>query len=320
MSSIRKRGNHYQAQIRMSGGRARSATFKTRAEALAWVREAAFELSQLPASRDERITIAEVIERYIKDVIPLRGSGKIEAQRLSMITRQPLASLRITSISKSDLSRYRDSRLQLVKTNTLVREMGLLRSVLATAIDDWGLNVPNPLSDFRIKREPDQRFRRLGQGELEKLLTTHCGNPFTKPAALLSLETAMRLGEILSIEWCHLDHQNGFVELKRSKNGYGRIIPLTETAIGVIEELCRDGDLLFPVKPDTLKLSWRRLVRRAGIQDLRFHDLRHEAISRLLEKGLTIPEAASVSGHRTASMLMRYAHPDARKVREKMMQ
>ena len=69
-----------------------------------------------------------------------------------------------------------------------------------------------------------------------------------------------------------------------------------------------------------MKLSWRRLVRRAGIQDLRFHDLRHEAISRLLEKGLTIPEAASVSGHRTASMLMRYAHPDARKVREKMMQ
>ena len=74
------------------------------------------------------------------------------------------------------------------------------------------------------------------------------------------------------------------------------------------------------MKSGTVKQSWVRLVKRAGISDLRFHDLRHEAISRLLEKGLTIPEAASVSGHKTASMLLRYAHPDPVKVREKMMQ
>ena len=73
------------------------------------------------------------------------------------------------------------------------------------------------------------------------------------------------------------------------------------------------------MKLNSLTQSWRRLVKRAGISDLTFHDLRHEAISRLLEKGLTIPEAASVSGHKTASMLMRYAHPDPVKVRQKMM-
>ena len=82
----------------------------------------------------------------------------------------------------------------------------------------------------------------------------------------------------------------------------------------------RDGDVEFPVKSGTLKQSWVRLVKRAGIDDLRFHDLRHEAISRLLKRGLTIPEAASVSSHKTASMLLRYAHPNPVKVREKMMQ
>ena len=111
----------------------------------------------------------------------------------------------------------------------------------------------------------------------------------------------------------------GVVELERSKNGRGRIVPLTNTALMTIEALPRDDLFVFPVKPDTLKQSWRRLVKRAGILDLRFHDLRFEAISRLLEMGLTIPEAASVRGHRTASMLARYAHPDPVKVREKML-
>ena len=98
------------------------------------------------------------------------------------------------------------------------------------------------------------------------------------------------------------------------------MVPLTATALSVLGNLERGGVVVFPVKAGTLKQSWVRLVKRAGINDLRFHDLRHEAISRLLEKGLTIPEAASVSGHKTASMLLRYAHPEPVKVREKMMQ
>ena len=89
------------------------------------------------------------------------------------------------------------------------------------------------------------------------------------------------------------------------------------TCLGI--DLKRDGDVVFPVKSGTPKQSWVRLVKRAGINDLRFNDLRHEAISRLLEKGLTIPEAASVSSHKTASMLLRYTHPDPVKVRQKMM-
>lgn len=137
---------------------------------------------------------------------------------------------------------------------------------------------------------------------------------------LLGLETAMRLGELLSLKWSRVNLDKGFVELQKTKNGHGRMVPLTLTALSVLSGLERDGDVVFPVKSGTLKQSWVRLVKRAGISDLRFHDLRHEAISRLLEKGLTIPEAASVSGHKTASMLMRYAHPDPVKVRVKMMQ
>jgi integrase len=136
---------------------------------------------------------------------------------------------------------------------------------------------------------------------------------------LLALETAMRLGELLSLKWSRVDLDRDFAELQKTKNGHCRMVPLTGIALSVLSNRERDGDVVFPIKPGTLKQSWVRLVKRAGVADLRFHDLRHEAISRLLEKGLSIPEAASVSGHKTASMLLRYAHPDSVKVREKMM-
>ena len=181
------------------------------------------------------------------------------------------------------------------------------------------MDIPNPFESFHIKKEPDHRQRRGYKGEIDLLMRTPCRSSLTKPAMIVALETSMRLGEILSIKWDKIDFGRGFVELERSKNGRGRIIPLTNTALMTFEALPRDGLFVFPVKPDTLKQSWRRLVKRAGINDLRFHELRHEAISRLLEMGLTIPEAASVSGHRTASMLARYAHPDPVKVREKML-
>ena len=106
--------------------------------------------------------------------------------------------------------------------------------------------------------------------------------------------------------------------MRTSKNGHGRIVPITPKAHDILVKQARISSVVFPVKIETLKLSWRRLVRRAGLTDLRFHDLRHEAISRFLEKGLTLPEAASISGHRTASMLLRYAHPDPRLIRNKM--
>ncbi len=157
MSSIRKGGETYQAQVRLSGGRASSATFKTRAEAQVWVREQAFILAQLPKNRDERTTLGDVIERFLSDVIPHRQSGDIEALRLGVVCRHPIALIKLAEINSSDLCRYRDQRLRQVKRNTLVREFGLLRTVDSTAIDEWRIRVDNPLKSFHIKREPDQR-------------------------------------------------------------------------------------------------------------------------------------------------------------------
>lgn len=236
----------------------------------------------MPKNRDERITLCDIIERFITDVIPLRNSEETEELRLRRICDRPIASKRLVEITNSDLCHYRDQRLRQVKRNTFVRELGLVRTVVSTAINEWGISVDNPMIGFRVRREPDQRLRRLSNTELQRLISTECGSAYLKPLMVLALETAMRWGELLSLRWSRIDIERSFAELQKTKNGHGRIVPLTDMALSVFSELERKGDVVFPMRLNSLTQSWRRLVKRAGISDLRFHDLCHEAISRLL--------------------------------------
>jgi integrase len=103
-----------------------------------------------------------------------------------------------------------------------------------------------------------------------------------------------------------------------TKNGSDRRVPLTERAVQILSTLRREGELVFPLSSKGLQIAWRRLARRAGIEDLRFHDLRHEAISRLFEKGLNVPEVAVMSGHRDPRMLFRYTHPRPEDIARKL--
>ncbi len=122
----------------------------------------------------------------------------------------------------------------------------------------------------------------------------------------------MRRGEILSIRWKDVDLQRRYVRVTETKNGNPRAIPLSKAAMTLLGALKvsqgQSDGVVFPVSANALRLAWERLKRRAGVQDLRFHDFRHEAISRFFEKGLSVPEVASISGHRDLRMLQRYAH------------
>jgi integrase len=132
----------------------------------------------------------------------------------------------------------------------------------------------------------------------------------------------MRRGEILSLRWKDVDEQRATATLLETKNGHTRVFPLTDTALEILrsvspEEKDRNAKI-FPVPANALRLSWERLTERAMIEDLHFHDLRHEAISRLFELGLTVPEVASISGHRDMRMLFRYAHANNASIRAKL--
>lgn len=174
----------------------------------------------------------------------------------------------------------------------------------------------NPLAALRIGAQDNRRDRRLLGVELHLLVaaTRKTRNPLMLPIILFALETGMRRGEILAMNWSDVDLKRHSVTIPEAKNGYARTIPLTEKACSLLDGFSVRTGSIFPITPTALKLSWTRLTKRAGLDNLHFHDLRHEAISRFFEVGLTIPEVASISGHRDMRMLFRYAHADPSRV------
>ena len=103
-----------------------------------------------------------------------------------------------------------------------------------------------------------------------------------------------------------------------TKNGSSRTVPLSPKALAVIDNLNKNQAKLFPTSDNAIRLSWDKLKKRANLEGLRFHDLRHEAISRFFEKGLSIAEVALISGHKDPRMLMRYTHLKAEDVALKL--
>lgn len=149
-----------------------------------------------------------------------------------------------------------------------------------------------------------------------------CRNRFIHSLVQFALETGMRRGEILRVRWRDVSLEKRTLHIPLTKNGYARTIPISSGAVGVLRTLSNTrsltDDRLIPITENAAKMAWKRLMKRARLEDLRFHDLRHEAISRFFEKGLNVPEVALISGHRDLRMLFRYTHPRAEDIAAKL--
>jgi integrase len=180
-------------------------------------------------------------------------------------------------------------------------------------MNEWGLMLSsNPVNRVKMPPSPPARNRRLESGEFEwlKEASKQTKNPHIWPVIVFAIETGMRRGEILGLRWEHVDLDRRIAYLLLTKNGSSREVPLSTKAAQVLARQRQHNDTTspFPVTANGFGLAWGRLRRRAGLSDLRFHDLRHEAISRFFELGLNIPEVAVISGHKDPRMLFRYTH------------
>lgn len=162
--------------------------------------------------------------------------------------------------------------------------------------------LSNPVQAIRKPKNSNARTRRL-EGDEEARLLQAVGHKELRTLIVLALETGMRQSELVSLTWQEIDLQQSVIKKQDSKNGDGRIIPLTAKAKAALGE--RGIGKLFTKYPRT---EWDKARTDAGIKDLHFHDLRHEAVSRLFEIGLNPLEVSAVSGHRTLQMLKRYTH------------
>jgi integrase len=315
LATISKRAKGWFVQIRRKGYEPEYKTLPTKDAAERWAREREARIDRGDDPVDHRalrsVTLGDLIDRYVREVTPGKRSAESERLRLNKMRKEKMALLAIVDVSEAVISAYRDSRGARVKPGTVARELGLLHTIIEVARRDWGIGIAkNVVSQVRRLPVRNARDRRLVDGELKRLEAALASNrnSLVAPAIYLAIETALRRGELLDLRWFHIDWKSRTVHVPHTKTGYARTIPLTDRAMAILEALPRNDERVFSMSAMALRLSWNRLRERAGMPDLRFHDLRHEAISRFAEMGLTSAELAVVSGHRDPRMLMRYTH------------
>ena len=310
MATIRKRNGRYQVQIRKDPYPLTTQTFARLADARRWAISTEYELEhgQWVRTAPGFRTIGDLINYYL-EITDHETINESDGYRLKTLLKG-LGRIQIHQLKGSDLVRYRNLRLKVIKPATLVRELNVLRRVVRIAQSEWDVSIASePFIRLRIPNQRSVRERRLQAGEYDDLMTAcqKSRTPWLLPAIQLAIETAMRRGEILNARYAHLS--DNLLLIPKTKTGMKRTIPLTPKAQAVIAALPRSiCGRIIPITPNALRLAWDRNKKRAGIDDLHFHDLRHEAISRFFEMGLSIPEVALISGHKDTRMLMRYTH------------
>ncbi len=335
MATILKRGGKYQVLIRRKGFAATCRTFHQKADADEWARHMEIKADRrdlpTPVKVLDSHRVRDIIERYRDEITVKKRSADTETYLLNAFLRQPIANLTLAQITSAHFSTYRDKRLKEVKPGTVNRELSIIKHAFDVAGREWDIPLRvNPLAKIKKLKANNARTRRM-TGDEYKILeeaAVKSRNTQIMPLIRFAVATGMRRGEIMRLRWDAISFDARTLHIPVTKNGHARTIPLSREAIAVLSEMQnrededredgRDESYVFPFSDNAAKLAWQRLVKRAKIEDLHFHDLRHEAISRFFERGLSVPEVALISGHRDYRMLFRYTHLKAEDVAQKL--
>ncbi|UEO01094.1 site-specific integrase [Acidiferrobacter thiooxydans] len=327
MATFRKRPGPggraaWQAQIIRRGHEHQYKTFDTKAEAEAWARAIEGEMDRgvfVSRVEAESTTLAELLVRYQEEITPQKRGAAMERSHLKVIGQDPIARCFVARITGRELTAYKNRRLAVVAGSTLNRELNVLSHVFTVAVQEWHIHLPwgNPVRLLSRPRVDDKRDRRLVGDELPRLLAAaQAYGGEIGPLITWAIETAMRRGEIAAMRWEHLDRKARVLLIPETKTGTPRRVPLSTAALAVLDGLPRrmghaahnvDGRV-FAMHTGSISRAFAEVCKAAGIEGLTFHDLRHEATSRLFEKGLGLMEVASITGHKTVQMLKRYTH------------
>lgn len=343
MASITRRGpGQFRARIRRAGFPEQTETFPTREMAARWARQVELAMDEgrfVGMGEAATLTLGDALARYGREVTAGKRSASQEARRIAALREHPLATRPLGTLRGADLADFRDARLaglpfdtfralrakglpteghpeaRPVKANTVRLDLAIIGHLYTIARTEWGMEaLPSPLKAIRKPPAGGGRERRLEAGEEVRLLRAAAAS--LRPLIVLALETAMRRGELAGLHWGGIDLERRVVRLELTKNGDDREVPLTARAVQLLRELqarpsrWSGGWVFGPPELVAARVTreFQRTTKRAGIAGLTFHDLRHEATSRLFERGLGIAEVAAITGHKTLTMLKRYTH------------
>jgi len=331
----------WKAVVRKRGWPVTIKTFRTKKDATDWARRAEDEMVRgvyINRSDSERTTLQQALKRYLREVSSTKKpSTEAKEHCKSKHLIDKLGDFSLAAITPDVVANYRDERLADGKSaNTVRLELALLSHVFTIAIREWRVGITyNPVNNVRKPPAGAGRDRRLSPEE-EKIIFREVdrhSNPMLGWIARIALHTGMRLNEIKTLRRSQVNLDKRVVHLTETKNGTSRTVPLIRAAVAVFEEAIDnpirpiDTDLIFFGEysrrsgkrgPYDFKVSWHHAMHRTEIKDFRFHDLRHEAVSRLVEAGLGDQEVAAISGHKSMQMLRRYTHLRAEDLVERL--
>lgn len=333
MASIEKRLGkdgkpHYRAKIRLKGAQPQSETFERLTDAKKWVQSvesAIREGRHFNTSEAKKRTVKELLDKYEAQVVPQKKSQKTQLGMLSW-WRSELGDYRLADVSPALVADCRDKlQNEVLKSkkqrspSTALKYLVLLSHVFTLAVKEWGWVESNPVSKVTKPKEPRGRVRYLDEDERKALLDAcrASSSQHLYSVVLIALSTGMRKGEIMALNWEDIKFSESAIIVHHTKNDERRRAALIKPVKAVLQDLAKvrhlNTNLLFPSranpkKPIDLTKAWRSALKQSGIQDFRFHDLRHCTASYLAMNGASLIEIAEVLGHKTLDMVRRYAH------------
>lgn len=331
----------WKAVIRKAGFPSVIKTFRLKRDAEDWARRSEDEMVRglfVQRGPSERLTFETAMRRYLAEVTPTkRPFTQMGELRRSVPLIAFFGKYSLAAVTAELVAQYRDKRLAGEDrkgkdgepvpraANTVRIELALLGHLFTTAIKEWGLGLGyNPVLNVRRPAPGPGRNRRLDADEESRLFAAvdKHSNPMLRWIVRIAVETGMRSSEIVTLRRSQVDLARRVVRLIETKNTLPRTVPLTVEATDLfLQALAHpvrpiDTDLIFfgePGKdgqrrPYNFNKVWLNIKHSVGCSDFRFHDLRHEAVSRFVEAGLSDQEVAAISGHKSMQMLKRYTH------------
>ncbi len=333
MATIEKRigddgKTSYRAKVRLKGFPPESATFERISDARKWAQHTESAIREgryFKTAESRRHTLGELIDRYIKDVLPGKPKSAENQDYQLRWWKAQIGDYTLADVTPSLVVECRDRLLNTPKKDkskrspsTVVRYMAALSHVFTIAVKEWGWAESNPFQQVSKPKQPRGRVRFLDDDERGRLLEAckNSKNPSLYIAVVLSLSTGARKMEIMGLRWKQVDLKRRVITLEETKNGERRALPLTGLALKLMKKRSKirhlGADLVFPgnnsKKPIALRAPWEKALEDAEVGDFRWHDLRHSAASYLAMNGATSGEIAEVLGHKTLQMVKRYAH------------
>ena len=320
MASIRKRGDlQWEARIRKRGQPVQCKTFTTKAKAESWAKQIESEMDRgvfVSRAEAENTSLKEALERYSREVSSRKKTANREIYTIRWWQTSALGPRSLASIRGKDIMAVLAAKeAEGAAPHTIHLYLALLSHLFTVARRAWGMEgLSNPTEFVRKPKLPQGRDRRLIDDEQIRLLNAAQAYGGEIGAIITwAIETAMRRGEIAAMRWEHLDRKDRVLLIPETKNGTPRQVPLSTVALEILDGLPRRTDgRIWGMRPDSISQAFERVCQAAGIEGLTFHDLRHEATSRLFEKGLNPMEVAAITGHKTLQMLKRYTHLKAK--------